>query len=114
VDNSKHDHRGIMSVIYNLEELAERFTVLGERHRDDHVVSIVCSNTVYLISLFLIARLISSHNSMTLVRNEYARAVDMLTPQLVTRSRYTLHLMEETLQCMTLECHTLEEKMGLE
>lgn len=113
MDGDDSDHGGVMSVVYNLDELRERFTILGERHTADAVVSSACTNSASLISLFLTARLIRSPYIMAAIRDEYIKAIHMYSPHLTIRNRYTLHLMEETGRCMVLEYHTTEEQLGL-
>jgi len=97
-----------MSVIYNLEELRERFRTLGGRHAGDVLVSTACANSVQFIDLFLAARRIPSLKFMQEGRDRYITALSNNSPHLIHRNKYTLHLMRETLQCMQLECHDME------
>jgi len=98
-----------MSVVYNLEELRERFKTLGGRHAGDVLVATACANSVQFIDLFLVACRIPSLKFMQEGRDRYITALSNSSPHLMHRNSYTLRLMEETYKCMVLECHDMEE-----
>ena len=97
-----------MSVIYNLEELIDRFKTLESRHVKDVMVKAACHDSIAFIRFFLLENPKAMRDTIetyTKIRNRYA-------PHLLTRNKYTLYLMDETIQCMQLECHDMEMRLG--